>query len=364
MKDLTKAPGWTLKGPANAVFRADDSKTFTFDDEAGIQIGNGGPKLDGAVFGLDDGAAPAGRGPAWQRDDTSAVDEFASAKPDGAGGGKGGGGGGGGGKGGGKPPKDNPPPEEPPTDGVLTTYTSGGERATSYNIDIEFSGTWTAELQQAFIDAAEFLSKIILGDVTNTTGGIDDIVINASLIAIDGSGGVLGRAGPTSIRGGTYLPATGVMEFDIADAETFNAQGLWDDIILHEMMHAMGFGTLWGYMALTAGSIATGDLRFTGEMANEAYARLFPNLDAVDGFDFGIPVEMDGGSGTAGGHWDDATFVNEIMTGYINGSNYLSEMTIAAFEDMGYDTVLDNPNDPNDLTGTIPATSPLDGLIA
>jgi hypothetical protein len=31
----------------------------------------------------------------------------------------------------------------------------------------------------------------------------------------------------------------------------------------------------------------------------------------------GIPVEQDGGSGTAGSHWNGEIFGNELMTGYI-----------------------------------------------
>ena len=47
---------------------------------------------------------------------------------------------------------------------------------------------------------------------------------------------------------------------------------------------------------------------------------------------------MDGASGTAQKHWDDATFGNEIMTGYFDRSNVISDMTIASLEDLGYET--------------------------
>ena len=53
------------------------------------------------------------------------------------------------------------------------------------------------------------------------------------------------------------------------------------------------------------------------------------------------PVETDGGSGTAGGHWDDEIFEDEIMTGFISDENYVSSMTVASLEDLGYDTVWD-----------------------
>ena len=48
-----------------------------------------------------------------------------------------------------------------------------------------------------------------------------------------------------------------------------------------------------------------------------------------------IPVESDGGSGTARGHWDEQLLLNEIMTGYINQTNYLADFTVAALADLG-----------------------------
>ncbi|MFD1344209.1 leishmanolysin-related zinc metalloendopeptidase [Litorisediminicola beolgyonensis] len=250
---------------------------------------------------------------------------------------------------------------------VIEGYVSGGDAATSYNVEIIFSGTWTASLQQAFIDAADYLSSIIIGDVAdvNYNNQIwDDMVISASLVEIDGPYGVLGQAGPQLARSGTYHPFKGLMEFDVADAQTFDDRGQWDDIVFHEMMHAIGFGTLWNLQGLTSGSVSGGDMRFTGEMATALYNSEFSDLAANDpGSLLGVPIETDGGAGTAGGHWDDATFGGEIMTGYISGTNHLSHMSVAALEDMGYDTILDNPNDPDDLSAPWPGDPVSDAPI-
>ena len=43
---------------------------------------------------------------------------------------------------------------------------------------------------------------------------VDDIVISAELTAIDGTGGILGQAGPTSVRTGSYLPGAIDLEGD------------------------------------------------------------------------------------------------------------------------------------------------------
>jgi len=129
------------------------------------------------------------------------------------------------------------------------------------------------------------------------------------------------------------------------------------------MMHSMGFGTLWGLLNLTTGTVQGGDIRFVGSNANSVYAVEFPDVAGNDpGSDTGIPVETDGGPGTAGGHWDEFLFNEEIMTGFVDPDGYVSLMTIASFEDLGYDTVFDNPDDPNDLTSPIPA-EPLAAMV-
>ena len=51
----------------------------------------------------------------------------------------------------------------------------------------------------------------------------------------------------------------------------------------------------------------------------------------------GVPLETTGGAGTAGGHWLETVFGNELMTGFIDpGVNPISRITVGAFQDMGY----------------------------
>jgi hypothetical protein len=232
-----------------------------------------------------------------------------SAKP---GGGSGGGGGGGGGGG-----------------TSFAPYIAGGANGTAgFDITINFSGSnWTQSLHNAFTSAANFYVSLISGDVPDVKvvgkGGpqtVDDIVINASLTNIDGINGILGQAGPTAVRSNGSLPATATMQFDIADAANFDAQHLFDDIVFHEMGHSLGFGSIWDRLGLV-----DSNSHFTGALAN---------AHAVGGGP--ILVETDGGSGTAGSHWDETTYVNEIMTGYIDDPNYLSDMTAASYGVLGY----------------------------
>lgn len=238
---------------------------------------------------------------------------------------------------------------------VTDTYLSGDPAVADsleYNIQINFLGDlWTDALKADFKDAADYLSSVVIGDLPDIYslslfgGWVDDIVISANLINIDGTGNVLGQAGPTYIRTVGGLPVAGKMEFDIADAANFDSQGLWDEIVQHEMLHTLGFGTLWDQFGLVDTYIDTKgtkrltddtvDYRFTGETANQLADNSLYTNDQL-----GIPVETDGGSGTAGGHWDETTFGNELMTGWINGgTNYIAPMTIGTLQDMDYQTI-------------------------
>ena len=54
---------------------------------------------------------------------------------------------------------------------------------------------------------------------------IDDLMIVAAVVEIDGPGMVLGRAGPCRLHDGSYLPYFGLMEFDVADLEEMERDG-------------------------------------------------------------------------------------------------------------------------------------------
>src|SRR6056297_3530754 len=165
------------------------------------------------------------------------------------------------------------------TDGGTTDDgTTGTDPADGFDIDFAFSGFdgQYAGLVDAFTNAAAILEGIILADLPDMTfwsgETIDDVLISASLISIDGSYGVLGRAGPTAIRSDIKLPSKGMMEFDTADATRLDTEGKWEAVIIHEMLHVLGMGTLWGdgLLDLATGE-GTSDARFTGVNGNAAY---------------------------------------------------------------------------------------------
>lgn len=229
------------------------------------------------------------------------------------------------------------------TDSGDKLYQAGAADGTAgYDIAIQFSGSgWTAAMRDGFVQAANYLTTVITADIGGGAiiGGkfVDDLYITASLRGIDGEGGVLAQAGPSRIWTSNELAATGSMAFDLVDAGTFLAAGLWDDIVMHEMMHVLGFGSLWNYGANPLVADRTHYIGAAGVAAWQA------ETGSTDNF---IPVEDGGGSGTVGAHWDEELLGNELMTGYIDDANYLSKFSVVSLADLGYTVgYIDYPND-------------------
>jgi Leishmanolysin len=161
---------------------------------------------------------------------------------------------------------------------------------------------------------------------------IDDVRIDAEGARIDGPGAVLGQAGPVDLRPATFLPATGIMSFDSADLARMEADGSLVSVIVHEMAHVLGFGTIFDRVGLIAGA-GGANPRFTGASAIREYAALL----GAGARPRSVPLANVGGPGTRDGHWREEVFGNELLTGFLDaGPNPLSRMTIGAFEDLGY----------------------------
>jgi leishmanolysin len=227
----------------------------------------------------------------------------------------------------------------------------------TFHIEVRYAaGTTPTEVQRAAFDsAAAKWSRIILrggapypvyevdqgcGDIRGEI--VDGLVITAALQPIDGAGKILGSAGPCILRDENYLPAQGLMQFDTADLATLETHGQLQQVILHEMGHVLGFGTIWEIYA-GAGQPANAFLvRTPAEDPSFAGAASgFALFGLAGAFGFGgtpVPVENTGGTGTIFSHWREATFGQELMTGWLNaGTNPLSALTIAQFRDLGYE---------------------------
>ena len=230
--------------------------------------------------------------------------------------------------------------------------------AAGYDISVRFSGDgFTAAREDVFLRAAARWSALIEQDLAAVsvnkdanscgpafTGEVDDLLIYAVIKEIDGPGGILGQAGPCYIRArGARLPVFGIMEFDSADVDKLEAQGQFERVILHEMGHVLGIGTLWdaprqGHALLDyqgSGDDCASSTSFSTKPSFNGSAAL-REYKALGG-DSQAPVEDEFGQGTKCGHWDEDHFSEELMTGFLNaGPVPLSRLTVASLADLGY----------------------------
>ena len=231
--------------------------------------------------------------------------------------------------------------------------------AGSFQIELVFATPVTAVREAAFRAAAERWMRILepteLPDMQpNQTlhcgddprferhvETIDDLMIVVAIGEIDGPRGTLGRAGPCWVRldpTAYYLPYYGRMEFDAADLDLLDRSGDLEDVILHEMGHVLGIGTLWDELELLrnpASETEVPDTHFTGRLAIAAFDEA--GGTAYEGAK--VPVENTGGPGTWNGHWRREVFAMELMTGWADGtatSSPVSAITMQSLADLGY----------------------------
>jgi leishmanolysin len=214
-----------------------------------------------------------------------------------------------------------------------------------FQIEVRFLGGLTNSQKNVFAEAADRWTRVIVGDletaiINDLTGRVvvDDLLIDAEGVPIDGVNNVpniLGQAGPTRFRrddaaSGAGLPVKGRMSFDSADLAQMEEEGTLLDVITHEMGHVLGIGTLWqdfGFLKNFPGP----DPTFVGPGAMKEFGKLTGEGPAP------VPVANVGGAGSAGGHWRESVFENELMSPNIDGSNNpMSRLTVASLEDLGY----------------------------
>ena len=149
--------------------------------------------------------------------------------------------------------------------------------------------------------------------------------------------------------GEAFVPFTGELELNTLYAG--DADLLYETAV-HEIGHALGFGTTWTLRGVTPapGPNTSPLLVYNGPAGVAAYNEVFANVlpRPVDG----VPFENSGGVGSVRSHWRESVFENEletpiaeggsttdIPTGQIDdtGRSPLSRVTAASLIDLGYD---------------------------
>jgi hypothetical protein len=243
--------------------------------------------------------------------------------------------------------------------------------AGNFDIDLRFIGSNTTPSQQAAFEQAGLRwESIITGDLQHDVQWtasmdaiiqnpkncdpaapslvgetVDDLVIFAKVGPIDGPGGpggnILAQAGPSlfhdvnenGVLDFGELTLAGCMVFDEDDLDQLVQGGSFTDVVTHEMGHVLGIGTFWDSFFDQSCTTGGGDVGFTGAKSVIEFGTL--------GETGNPPVEgTQNSDGTDCGHWDEAFFDNELMTGFAESPGTtmpISRLTIASLEDIGYE---------------------------
>jgi hypothetical protein len=224
-----------------------------------------------------------------------------------------------------------------PANYVQTSPSISGSYEGRFDILVRYRSKMTPAQQAAFQIAAARWQSIIVGDLPNMRtdlGNTDDVIIDASVVDIDGAGRTLGQASPTNFRDRSNLPSRGFMQFDSADLRALESEGRLNDVIVHEMGHVLGIGTIWDKQRRIKGS-STGNPSFIGPNAVSQYNQIFKKNALT------TPIESNFGGGTRESHWPEAEFGTELMSGFTGTDNSLvlplSRITVGQMQDLGYE---------------------------
>jgi hypothetical protein len=248
-----------------------------------------------------------------------------------------------------------PAPTPSPT--ASPTPSAGG-----FNIEIEFiDNSLSPSQREVVLRAARRWEQIITGDLPDVTltlqagfceagfpptplvnRPVDDLLVQVTGARLlsgpsDGPSRVLAQAGPC----GPPRPGIGIIPYarlgiDPADLNRLEEQRSLFDVVLHELGHALGFGTVpnWRPFLLNSG---TTNPRFAGRQATAEYNSL--------GGSGNVPVEVES---PLEGHWR-RTLGLELMTPVLPpppARPVLSRITAAAMQDLGFTGVNLSAADP------------------
>ena len=227
----------------------------------------------------------------------------------------------------------------------------------SFDLELLLVGAFTEEEEATVREAVDWWRSVLgeteLPDVplprptrlgchgVNSTepiaGPIDDLLVLVTLTERDGPGGVLAAAAPCAVREGSLLPFVGIVLLDRDDFGLLENAVDRTEVVLHEIGHVLGIGTLWDNLDLLANPShgrPGADTHFKGRLARAAF-------DAAGGTSYErakVPVENSGQTGSADGHWRQGILLTELMTPYtsLGVPDPMSLVTVQSLADMGY----------------------------
>lgn len=240
---------------------------------------------------------------------------------------------------------------------VTVTATSGGRsgeavvtvapvsNAAQYDIQVRYLGAVPDRVRRSVDMAVSRWRGVIVGDVPDVPVSIpagrclpgipaveetvDDLLLFVEVVPLNGFSGY---ANICWVRTESSLPIVARVQINAADVGRMFREGWGDNLVLHEVGHAVGMlESIWTRRQLTDMADPS-DPRFTGDAAKQAFGLMVPGTPGGAA----VPLENVGPPGTIRTHWRRSVFDNEIMTPYITSGSVLSLLTVSALEDIGY----------------------------
>ena len=168
-----------------------------------------------------------------------------------------------------------------------------------------------------------------LGAQVRISDVVDDVRVLFRVKTLDNN--TAGSTWVSWVRREGQLPIVAelVIDPDYLDADYFY------DLVLHEMGHCLGFGSVWNDLDLLKRPSRSGfsDPYFGGIIAQGTYLDL---LGWPDDWEGKFPPVQGGGDDS---HWQTAVFGDELMVrGWVSPYNAtISSLTLASMSDLGYE---------------------------
>ena len=233
-----------------------------------------------------------------------------------------------------------------PVDTTMTDTTTTEVRP-QFTMEIRYERAQLEdEHKDILTEVADLVSKIIVGDLPDVDFSVDAFEIDHTFFGtfytdenVDdlllfvttyrASDNTLGRAGPAYLRAeGSQLPVIGIAGFNTRYLSGLRKAEFYR-LALHEVFHALGFGTVWDDKNLV--HCDNTGCSFTGTQAIGAF-------NTAGGIQYAgkkVPIAISSNGGW-NGHWNPIVFGQEIMTPVNRNYGVLSAISIASLQDLGY----------------------------
>ncbi|BAU10079.1 type I secretion target GGXGXDXXX repeat protein domain protein [Leptolyngbya sp. NIES-3755] len=232
---------------------------------------------------------------------------------------------------------------------LATNFTVAANDPQQFRIDLSFADSLTglnSAARDAIAQAARFWEGVILGASAITRSNILSIALDGqSFNAQDGTAdtGTLALSGPSlTLDAANNLVITrGRSTLNLRRIAEFNSNPLYlRDIMIHELAHVFGFGTIWQPLefSFTDGSTLLAGKNWINR-TNATY-----RADSYAGWAYGdllgtftptaIPIEPQ-----IFFHWDESRFDTELMTPFAETPGTpmpMSSLTLGALRDLGW----------------------------